>query len=114
MELYSGQEVEMLLAHHYTKPISFIAIQGVLSLLCCVKRISLGCHSSLVLAASTDVMRCTCSCIQVQTANGQTKRLPIFHNYGHGGAGITLHWGCAQDIVKLVETYLAQKHTSRL
>lgn len=51
---------------------------------------------------------------QVQTERGGTKRIPIFHNYGHGGAGITLHWGCAQDVVKLVETYLGQQHTSRL
>ncbi len=26
----------------------------------------------------------------------------LVHNYGHGGAGITLSWGCAEDVVKLV------------
>ena len=26
----------------------------------------------------------------------------ILHDYGHGGAGITLAWGCAQDVVRLV------------
>lgn len=25
----------------------------------------------------------------------------IVHNYGHGGAGVTLSWGCAQDVVAL-------------
>ena len=27
----------------------------------------------------------------------------IFHNYGHGGAGVTLSWGCADEIVKMIK-----------
>ncbi len=30
-------------------------------------------------------------------------RAPIVHNYGHGGAGVTLSWGCAAEVLDLVE-----------
>lgn len=34
--------------------------------------------------------------------------LPCVHDYGHGGSGITLSWGCAEETVTLVERALAR------
>jgi D-amino-acid oxidase len=29
-------------------------------------------------------------------------RARAIHNYGHSGNGVTLSWGCARDVVRLV------------
>ena len=38
-------------------------------------------------------------------ADGEAKQLAVVHNYGHGGSGITLHWGCAAHVVQLVKQH---------
>lgn len=34
------------------------------------------------------------------------KPFVVIHNYGHGGSGVTLCWGCAEDAVKILQQTL--------
>ena len=38
----------------------------------------------------------------VRVARENTREGRLYHNYGHGGAGVTTAWGCADDVAELV------------
>jgi len=43
--------------------------------------------------------RPTIRCELVRTRTGE----PVIHCYGHGGSGVTLSWGCADEVFELVQ-----------
>ena len=43
-----------------------------------------------------------------------SQRLPVVHNYGHGGSGLTLGWGTAGDAIVLVKQALQSSPSARL
>ncbi|MEV0797111.1 FAD-dependent oxidoreductase [Kribbella sp. NPDC050281] len=46
-------------------------------------------------------LRPTRAAIRVEAERSAVGRL-IIHNYGHGGAGVSLSWGCAQEVASLL------------
>ncbi|HIN08299.1 MAG TPA: FAD-binding oxidoreductase, partial [Candidatus Poseidoniales archaeon] len=39
------------------------------------------------------------SAVRLELESGER---PLIHNYGHGGGGVTLSWGCADEVVALL------------
>ena len=49
-----------------------------------------------------DCVRLEKEVMDVKTQYGSKLKLQVVHNYGHGGAGISLFWGCALEVKDLV------------
>ncbi|KAL6265480.1 hypothetical protein P5V15_002276 [Pogonomyrmex californicus] len=42
------------------------------------------------------------------------KEFKVIHNYGHGGSGVTLCWGCALDVVEMIRNLKVPELNSKL
>jgi len=40
--------------------------------------------------------------VRLEAGDSLASGARVVHNYGHGGAGITLSWGCAREVVELI------------
>ena len=40
---------------------------------------------------------------EVRLEEEEVSGIRVIHNYGHGGAGVTLSWGCADEVVSIAE-----------
>jgi D-amino-acid oxidase len=38
----------------------------------------------------------------------------IIHNYGHGGSGVTLSWGCAKEVVQIAKSGLSHSNLTKV
>src|SRR6185369_12678591 len=40
--------------------------------------------------------------VRLEAEPGPDNTSLVVHNYGHGGAGVTLSWGCADEVVEII------------
>ncbi|KAK3794630.1 hypothetical protein RRG08_003776 [Elysia crispata] len=40
--------------------------------------------------------------LEPETIEVDGQKIKVIHNYGHGGSGVTLHWGCALEVTAMV------------
>ena len=44
--------------------------------------------------------------LELEPVKDDVRTQAIVHNYGHGGSGLTIHWGCAVEASELVSKQL--------
>lgn len=82
---------------------------GALDLMARIERnpeiVSAGVGYRFVRDSPTDSVRLTTSCVADSAPRHDVlKTRYIVHNYGHGGSGFTLSWGCALDVLGIIRS----------
>jgi len=52
--------------------------------------------------------------LELEVIKDNNAELKVIHNYGHGGSGITLSWGCASEAIDIIIQDLQQNTRSKL
>ncbi|XP_069788856.1 D-amino-acid oxidase-like isoform X1 [Narcine bancroftii] len=50
--------------------------------------------------------------LERQTFNTGPEKFEVIHNYGHGGYGLTIHWGCAMEVSNIYDRILRERKPS--
>lgn len=49
---------------------------------------------------------------EVRVESEETPAGPLIHDYGHGGSGYTLSWGCAEEVLSLATAIRSRRETA--
>lgn len=52
--------------------------------------------------------------VELESRRWDEKTVQMIHNYGHGGSGVTLSYGCAGEVAELAAHALAKFKKSKL
>ena len=47
--------------------------------------------------------------LELEIFKNENKHVKVIHNYGHGSIGVTLSWGCAEEVSNIIKNDLQLK-----
>ena len=63
-----------------------------------------------VLQENVGLRPCRRGGVRLERQQGALHGLTVVHNYGHGGSGVTLSWGCAEEVVGIVANIMEEQN----